>query len=98
MIPAPAAVPASSASTHPLLAVAHELAPRVAARSDELEAARRLPPELARELAQAGFFRMFLPEAYGGLELHTPHAMVAPPRLETVGSVLLGLETDTTTL
>jgi alkylation response protein AidB-like acyl-CoA dehydrogenase len=28
----------------------------------------------------------------------TQHAMVAPPMLETVGSVLLGLETDTTTL
>ncbi|MFL5345116.1 MAG: acyl-CoA dehydrogenase family protein [Hyalangium sp.] len=55
---------------HSLLATAQQLAPRVAARSEEIEAARRLPADLAQELAQAGFFRMFIPEAYGGLELH----------------------------
>ena len=60
----------SSTSEHPLLTFAQQLAPRVAARSDEIEAARRLPADLAQEMAQAGLFRMFIPEAYGGLELH----------------------------
>jgi len=66
----PAFTPAPRPSAHPLLATAHELAPRVAARSNEIEAARRLPADLAHELAQAGLFRMLIPEAYGGLELH----------------------------
>jgi alkylation response protein AidB-like acyl-CoA dehydrogenase len=66
----PATAPASTPSIHPLLAVARELAPRVAARSEEIEAARRLPADLARELAQAGLFRMWVPQAYGGHELH----------------------------
>ncbi len=64
--------PASSANSqpHPLLATAQQLAPRVAVRADEIETARRLPADLAQELARAGFFRMLIPEAYGGLELH----------------------------
>lgn len=53
-----------------LLAAAQELAPRVVARSEEIEAARRLPEDIARELARAGFFRMLVPEAYSGFELH----------------------------
>jgi alkylation response protein AidB-like acyl-CoA dehydrogenase len=61
---------ASDGPEHPLLSFARELAPRVAARSDEIESARRLPADLAQEMAQAGLFRMFIPEAYGGLELH----------------------------
>jgi indole-3-acetate monooxygenase len=65
---APPAVKASS--EHPLLAEARRLAPELSARSEEIESARRLPAALARELADAGFFRMVLPEAYGGLELH----------------------------
>jgi alkylation response protein AidB-like acyl-CoA dehydrogenase len=55
---------------HPVLAAARQFAPRVAARAEEIESARRLPAELARELAEAGFFRMVVPEAYGGFELH----------------------------
>ncbi len=59
-----------SSGEHPLLAFVRQLAPRVAARSEEIEAARRLPADLARELAEAGLFRMVIPEAYGGAELH----------------------------
>ncbi|WP_338870136.1 acyl-CoA dehydrogenase family protein [Myxococcus stipitatus] len=55
---------------HPLLATAVELGPRLSARSAEFESARRLPPDVVEEFARAGFFRMLIPEAYGGLELH----------------------------
>ena len=52
-----------------LLAQAHALKATVAARADEIDSARRLPADLARTLADAGFFRMALPTDYGGLEL-----------------------------
>src|SRR5215467_73871 len=52
-----------------LLEVARTLRPRILAGRDGLEEARRLPEDLTRELARAGFFRLFLPKAYGGLDL-----------------------------
>ncbi|WP_224369144.1 acyl-CoA dehydrogenase family protein [Hyalangium versicolor] len=58
-----------------LLATAQQLAPRISARAEEIENARRLPADLAQELAQAGFFRTFIPEAYGGSELHPAHSL-----------------------
>ena len=56
-----------------LLEVARTLRPRILAERDHIEASRRLPADLTQELARAGFFRIFLPEAYGGLDL-TPMA------------------------
>jgi indole-3-acetate monooxygenase len=47
--------------------------PRILAERERIEAGRRLPEDLARALAHAGFFRIFLPVAYGGLDL-TPMA------------------------
>src|SRR6201996_3375127 len=52
-----------------VLEVARSLRPRILAERDRIEASRRLPDDIARELAHAGFFRIFLPEAYGGLDL-----------------------------
>ena len=52
-----------------LLATAREFRPHILSRRDAIEASRRLPEDLARELARAGFFRIFLPAAYGGLDL-----------------------------
>ena len=52
-----------------MLEAARGLRPRIIAERDEIEAQRRVPEGLARELAQAGFFRIFLPSAYGGLDL-----------------------------
>src|SRR5713226_1206039 len=52
-----------------LLETARTLRPRILEQRDVIEASRRLPEDLARELARAGFFRIFLPEAYGGLDL-----------------------------
>src|SRR5215813_912397 len=52
-----------------LLAAARDFRPRVIAQRDAIETSRRLPEDLARELARGGFFRIFLPAAYGGVDL-----------------------------
>src|SRR5262245_35301723 len=53
----------------PLLNAARTLKPRILAERERLEAERRLPADLAQDLARNGFFRIFLPAAYGGLDL-----------------------------
>ena len=58
-----------------LLEVARRFRPRISAERDHIEASRRLPEDLARDLAHAGFFRIFLPKAYGGLDLTPMKAM-----------------------
>jgi len=57
-----------SESVDTVLAAERMLAP-LRARADEIEAARRLPRDLSDRFAAAGFYRMCVPEAYGGLEL-----------------------------
>jgi indole-3-acetate monooxygenase len=59
-----------------LLAAAHDYRPRLIAHRDAIETSRRLPKDLARDLAHDGFFRIFLPAAYGGLDL-TPMEGIA---------------------
>ncbi|MEH2486599.1 acyl-CoA dehydrogenase family protein [Bradyrhizobium sp. AZCC 2230] len=49
-----------------------ELAPEITARAAEIEAARRLPPDLVERLKSIGLFRMFVPRSHGGLELDLP--------------------------
>jgi len=56
-----------SASPSPLEA-ARSLAPRLRAAAERTEAERRLAPELVRELAAAGLFRLCVPRGLGGLE------------------------------
>ncbi len=51
------------------LAAAQAFATELRRRADEVEQARRLPRDLSRRFAEAGFYRMCVPEAYGGLEL-----------------------------
>jgi alkylation response protein AidB-like acyl-CoA dehydrogenase len=58
-----------------LLEVARRFRPRILAERDHIEASRRLPDDLTRDLAHAGFFRIFLPGAYGGLDLTPMEAM-----------------------
>lgn len=45
-----------------------ELLPRVRAAADRAERERRLPPELAADMARAGVFRLTVPRALGGRE------------------------------
>jgi alkylation response protein AidB-like acyl-CoA dehydrogenase len=58
-----------------LLADIRELAPGIAARSAEIEAARRMPLDLVETLRSIGVFRMFVPRSHGGLELDLPLAL-----------------------
>jgi len=60
---------------------ARALAPEIAARADEIEAARRLPADLAATLAGAGLFRLIAPRAVGGPEAPMAEILAA---IETV--------------
>jgi alkylation response protein AidB-like acyl-CoA dehydrogenase len=51
------------------IAAARELAPRIRAAADVLEAGRRLPGDLVAAMAGAGIFRMCVPRSLGGGEL-----------------------------
>jgi indole-3-acetate monooxygenase len=55
-----------------MLAGIRELAPDIAARSQEIENARRIPPDLVEALRSTGIFRMFVPQSHGGFELDLP--------------------------
>ena len=57
------------ASGADLLSIAQGLRAHIISQRDVIEASRRLPEGLAHELARAGFFRIFLPSAYGGLDM-----------------------------
>jgi alkylation response protein AidB-like acyl-CoA dehydrogenase len=59
-----------------LLATAQEFRKRIVLQRDEIEAFRQLPADLARDLAHAGFFRIFLPATYGGLDMTPMDGMV----------------------
>ena len=48
---------------------ARALAARVAAETDRIDRERQIPPELADEIAEKGFFRLLVPRSLGGAEL-----------------------------
>lgn len=54
---------------------AEDLAPTIARRAPEIEAARRVPPDLLDQLVSAGCFRVLLPATHGGDELDLPDAL-----------------------
>jgi len=54
---------------------ARALAERLPARSAEIEAARRLPPDLLDQLVAAGCFRILLPQSHAGSEATLAEAM-----------------------
>ena len=51
------------------LDTARELADRVAANADRIDCERQIPPEVAGEIADKGFFRLLVPRSLGGAEL-----------------------------
>jgi alkylation response protein AidB-like acyl-CoA dehydrogenase len=59
----------TAAVTSTVLDRVRELTPGIAARAQEIEDGRGLPPDLVAELTSAGCFRMLVPRRYGGEEL-----------------------------
>jgi indole-3-acetate monooxygenase len=55
-----------------LLAEIERLAPQIAGRAAEIEAARRIPLDVIDTLKSIGAFRLFVPRSHGGLELDLP--------------------------
>ena len=53
-----------------LLVAAERFAPEIAERAAEIEANRFLPQDMAKRFAEAGLYRLCVPEVYGGLESH----------------------------
>jgi indole-3-acetate monooxygenase len=66
----------SSSPARSMLEAAQMFRPRILAERERIEAGRRLPEDLTRDLARAGFFRMCLPSPYGGLDCDPMEAMV----------------------
>jgi alkylation response protein AidB-like acyl-CoA dehydrogenase len=58
-----------------LLNAVREIAPKISARSAEIEAGRRMPPDLLADLIAAGLFRMLTPKSHGGMEIDFPTSM-----------------------
>jgi alkylation response protein AidB-like acyl-CoA dehydrogenase len=56
-------------TNEPILDAAKALTPSIAARAEEIERARRVPPDLVDELLDAGCFRMLVPRSHGGAQL-----------------------------
>jgi alkylation response protein AidB-like acyl-CoA dehydrogenase len=55
-----------------ILTAVRELAPDVAARSEEIERERRLPLDLVARLREAGCFRTLVPRSHGGAGVDLP--------------------------
>jgi indole-3-acetate monooxygenase len=59
----------SHRETTDIVAAARKLVPRIIAAREEAEAMRQTPPALAKAIADAGLYQMFLPRSVGGAEL-----------------------------
>ena len=71
-----------------ILAEIDALAPEIAARAPEAEAARRMPPDVIQALKASSIFRMAAPKTKGGLELDFPSLVRISQRLTKIdGSV-----------
>ncbi|MGH3308526.1 MAG: acyl-CoA dehydrogenase family protein, partial [Nocardioides sp.] len=62
-------------TTEPILDAVKALSPSITVRAEEIERARRLPPDLVDELLAAGCFRMLVPRSHGGAQLDLPVQM-----------------------
>jgi len=68
-------LPGAGIKAECLLADIQGLAPSIASRAGEIEAGRRMPPDLVETLVSVGAFRLFAPQTYDGLELDLPTAL-----------------------
>src|ERR1700680_4935450 len=59
----------ATAGDSPILHAAIGLAEQIRAASDEIERGRRIPPDLAMAVKNAGVFGMTMPRSWGGPEL-----------------------------
>jgi alkylation response protein AidB-like acyl-CoA dehydrogenase len=66
-----------------VVAIAEGFVATLRERAVEIEAAGRLPQDLACELAAAGLYRLWMPVAHGGFETPPPEAMLALEMLAT---------------
>ncbi|MGJ4939884.1 acyl-CoA dehydrogenase family protein [Bradyrhizobium sp. HKCCYLS1011] len=69
-----------------LLAAIRDLAPSFAARSDEIESARRVPGDIIDSLRRIGLFKSLVPRSHGGLELSVPDVVTAIELLSAADS------------
>ncbi len=60
-----------------VIEAAHKIGDEIRERGDEIEAARRLPADIAQRLAHAGLLRMLVPQDIGGLESEPQAALQA---------------------
>ena len=60
---------------HDVIDRAQALAPTITRRAQEIEAARRTPPDLVEQLSTAGCFRIAQPASHGGVGADLPTAM-----------------------
>jgi alkylation response protein AidB-like acyl-CoA dehydrogenase len=67
--------PLMASATQRLLAEFRALAPGIRSRAAEIEAGRRIPPDLLEVLRRIGAFRLLKPRSQGGLELDLPEAV-----------------------
>ena len=72
-----ATLPTNAAATkseigEALTAAARDMVPQLRARARQAETDRRMPEETHRAFADAGFYRIFRPARFGGLELDYP--------------------------
>lgn len=65
-------MPATQYDVGQYLDTARQLAAHVADSADRIDRERQLPPELAGEIADEGFFRLLMPRSLGGAELEHP--------------------------
>lgn len=55
-------------TTMDIIAAARSFQDELRKRAPEIEAARRMPHDIAKKFTDAGFFRLLVPKEYGGLE------------------------------
>ena len=74
--------PETSEATR-LLEAVRDLAPELANRAEEIEAARQVPRDIIDTLRRTGIYRMLVPKSHGGLALSVPEVV---PVLEALAA------------